>query len=307
MFRSVLIPLDQSSFAEQALPLAVGIAQRAGARLHLTEVHGLYAFDEPHADWAPYEPDQDAEYRQREQLYLDATARWITAAGPLPVTTSVLAGSTVLSETVADAILTRARDCEADLIVMASHDHGSLGRCAFGSVALELVRRSGIPVLRVPAHDPVPERPAELEVEQVLIPLDGSSPAEQVLEPALELARLMEARCTLLQIVPADDTSGKDAKHAGEYLARIARAARRQGLEVRTRVVEARDAAAAIVGQAGEAGTVIAMATHGRGGLKRLMLGSVTERVLRGTPVPVLAFHPTGPLKLKSASVELGR
>src|SRR5439155_14591928 len=56
MYRSLLVPLDRTSFAEQALPLAVGIARRASARLDLVEVHALYALEDPTAGWVPFEP-----------------------------------------------------------------------------------------------------------------------------------------------------------------------------------------------------------------------------------------------------------
>src|SRR5712692_5850006 len=110
MYLSLLVPLDRTSFAEQALPLALGIARRASARLDLVEVHALYALEDPTAAWTPFfEPARDAERKQQEQLYLDATAKWLTSMSPVSATVGVLPGSTVLSATVADAILERAR------------------------------------------------------------------------------------------------------------------------------------------------------------------------------------------------------
>src|ERR1700733_683830 len=105
MYLSLLVPLDRSSFAEQALPLALSIARRANARLDLVEVHALYAQEAPHAGWVPFEPERDAECQQQEQLYLDATAKWATAVSSVPATAGVLSGSTVLPETVATSIL----------------------------------------------------------------------------------------------------------------------------------------------------------------------------------------------------------
>src|SRR5690348_1701890 len=135
MFHSLLVPLDGSSLAEQALPLAFGIARRAHARLDLVEVHALYALDERHFGWSPFEPERDAERRQQEQLYLDATATLLNYVSPVSVSTGVLPGSVVLAMTVADSILARARADKADLIVMATHGRGLHSRFLAGSVA----------------------------------------------------------------------------------------------------------------------------------------------------------------------------
>jgi nucleotide-binding universal stress UspA family protein len=86
MYRSLLVPLDRSSFAEQALPLALSIARRASARLDLVAVHALYALEDPTAGWARFEPERDAERKQQEKLYLDATAKWLISMSPVSAT-----------------------------------------------------------------------------------------------------------------------------------------------------------------------------------------------------------------------------
>src|SRR6266478_506650 len=128
MYRSLLVPLDRSSFAEQALPLALGIARRASARLDLVEVHALYALEDRTAGWVPFEPERDAERKRQERLYRDATAKWLTSMSLVSATAGVLSGSAVLPATVADGILERARAGQADLIVMATHGRGPLSR-----------------------------------------------------------------------------------------------------------------------------------------------------------------------------------
>src|ERR1700730_2606418 len=101
MYRSLLVPLDRSSFAEQALPLALSIARRANARLELVEVHALYALDGRTAAWIPFEPERDAERKRQEQLYLDATAKWLISMSAVSATVGELPGSVVLPKTVA--------------------------------------------------------------------------------------------------------------------------------------------------------------------------------------------------------------
>ncbi len=127
MYPSLLVPLDRSSFAEKALPLALSIARRGNGRLDLVEVHATYALDDPHTGWSPFEAALDAECKQQEQLYLDAVAKWATTLSPVSADTCVLSGSAVLPATVAESILERARTGKADLIVMATRGRGPLG------------------------------------------------------------------------------------------------------------------------------------------------------------------------------------
>ena len=291
MYRTLLVPLDRTSFAEQALPMAVGIARRANARLDLVEVHALYALEDPTAGWLRYEPDRDAEYQRHERNYLDATAKWVTAVSMVSASADLLAGSVVLPETVAGSILSRACAVNADLIVMATHGHGAASRFGLRSVAYELLRRAPMPILLMRPGDRVSRLIPEAVLDNILIPLDGSPLAEQVLAPAMELARIMEARCCLVRVVDFNSSpAGAEA-----YLGRIAEKIRDPGLQVRTRVVVGRHAAAAILeGTEIEESNLIALATHGRGGLKRLFLGSVADELVRTAGLPVLVYRPTG-------------
>jgi len=291
MYRSVLVPLDRSSFAEQALPLALGIARRANARLDLVEVHTNYALDDPHAAWAPFDPQMDAEWKRQEQVYLEATAKWLASVSPVSITTAVLGGSTVLPELVADSVLERVRACETDLIVVSTHARGLLNRLGFGSITDEFVRRAGVPVLVLPPRETAPAVIPELILNDVLIPLDGSPLAEQVLGPALELAHLMEAGCCLLRVAGGLPEAAK----AEGYLNGVATRLRGQGLQVRTRVLVAQHPAEAILEEAAaQTSSLIALATHGRGGLNRLLLGGVADQLVRAAASPVLVYRPTG-------------
>jgi nucleotide-binding universal stress UspA family protein len=305
MYRSLLVPLDRTLFAEQALPLALSIARRANARLDLVEVHALYALEDSTAHRAPFEPDRDAERKRQEQLYLDATAKWLTSMSPVSASAGVLSGSAVLPETVADSILERARAGNADLIVMATHGRGPLGRFGLGSVADELIRRAPIPVLLLRPGDKALGIIPEPVLDIILILLDGSALAEQVLEPALDLARVMEGRCSLLRVVEsqsarADRVPGgsPEKAQAEAYLEHVAARVRDQGVPVRTRVVVARHAVEAILEEAAaQSSNLIALATHGRGGIQRLLWGSVADKLVRAAASPVLVYRPAGPFR----------
>lgn len=295
MFHTILVPLDRSPLAEQALPLALELAWRAGATLDLVSVHGLYALEDPGAARLPFAPAEDAEFRRHEQHYLDLTAERLAAKHCVVMRTAVVDGLVV------DGLLKRQHDKPADLIVMTTHGRGPVSRAFLGSVADELIRQAPVPLLLVRPHALASEPTAPL-VTHMLIPLDGSPLAEEVLPPALELANLLEARCTLLRVIESSDAPSVHTScrpcapqeaEAMAYLESIARRARAGGLRVDTRVATARHVAQSIVEQSQKwPGHVIALATHGRGGLRRMLLGSVADKVIRASTVPVLVLHP---------------
>jgi nucleotide-binding universal stress UspA family protein len=301
MFRTILVPLDGSPLAEGALPWALSIARRAGATIDLVRGHALYALREPAAAWAPYDPHSEAEARRLEQLYLAGTARWVSTVTPVPVTTSLVGG---LPGVAAEGILQRVGTGKPNLIVLTTHGRGTVGRFFLGSVADELVRQSGVPVLVLHAAEQPAKLLPEPVVQTVLVTLDGSALAEQVLAPAADLARLLDTRCLLLRVIepPAEWTAapsvpaGAREADAQQYLDRLAGPLREQGLRVQTRVRVSRHAAEVILEEARACGDVLlALATHGRGGLRRVLLGSVADALVRGTTSPVLVYRPSVP------------
>ena len=224
-------------------------------------------------------------------------------------------------QTVPDMLASYAATANSDLIVMTTHGRGGLERFWLGSVADALVRASPVPVLlvRPDEHHPAAQPPT---FRKILIPLDGSALAEQVLEPALMLGAPMEAEYTLLHVVqprvlvrwgafttPTDldfEATQRRQIDAQHYLERVARPLRATGKQVILRVVVAEQAAPAILEEARQHGIdLIAIATHGRSGLGRLLLGSVADKVVRRTDVPLLLYRPTFPpdsARLQSAS-----
>lgn len=294
MFRTILVPLDGSPFAEQALPWALSLARRAGAALDLVRGHVLYALAQPAAAWAPFDPVAEADAKQAERAYLDEIARRLTGAAPVEVRKSLVDGY----ET--EGILKRAQDGRADLVVMATHGRGPVGRFFLGSVADVLVRETSVPVLLVRPNGDAANLLPGPAVSNVLVPLDGSRLAEQALGPAAELARLLLAPCTLLRVLepfglaagPAPPEEVRCAA-AGAYLETVADRLRGHGLPVQTQVAADGHPARAILSEArARQGTVIALATHGRSGISRVVLGSVADQMLRAAPGPVLVYRP---------------
>jgi nucleotide-binding universal stress UspA family protein len=162
-------------------------------------------------------------------------------------------------------------------------------------------------VLLVRPRDPAPGIVPEPLLEHVLVPLDGSSLAERVLGPALDFVRLWGGRCTLLRVIESSpaNTSGRPNRPrppeweqeaaAQAYLEKISGRLHEEGMAVQTRIVVAPQAAPAILQEAqARHCDLIALATHGRGGLQRMLWGSIADRVIRGASTPVLVYRPTG-------------
>jgi nucleotide-binding universal stress UspA family protein len=223
----------------------------------------------------------------------------------VPVTTALLDGS------VADTLYAHALTSRADLAVMTTHGHGPLPRIHLGSVADALVRRLPIPTLLARPHNEtldLLESIHEQVFQHILIPLDGSPLAEAIMEHAIGLGTLMDAEYTLLEVLdlptigyaPALHATGADERileqwrgEAQHYLDQVAERLGARGLRVRTHTMIGSPASAILEYSREDAVDVIAIATHGRGGLARVLLGSVASAVLRGAGVPVLLFRPS--------------
>jgi nucleotide-binding universal stress UspA family protein len=305
MYRSVLVPLDGSVFAEHALPRALSIARRAGAAVRLVQVH-LSVFP-PFGDGGgtvALDFQLDDEVRAQEAAYLAGLVTRLAEVAPdLKISTALRDGP------VADAVYGEATAADADLVVMATHGRGALSRLWLGSVADKLVRRLPIPILLVRPEDEAADLSADLVSRRILVPLDGSDLSEQILEPATALGCLTQAEYRLVfvvepALVPGPHLSSvsvdqdlpllRDMKtQAQKYLDEVADRLRARLLRVETRVLVSPTAALAILEEAaGQHCDLIALETHGRGGLARLVLGSVADKVIRGAPAAVLVHHP---------------
>jgi len=303
-FRSILVPLDGSDLAAEALPLAAAIARRCGGQLRLALVHEHPAIPLDTVTSKTF-TSMDLATRKAERAYLREVRSRLREDKVRVASAVTLAG------TVGSALVTYVHDLGVDLVVMATHGRGGFRRIWLGSTADHLVRQLDIPVLLV---RPASARPIEgpARAATVLVPLDGSPLAEEALGPALELAQAWKADLHLLRVVgpviAADPTHPVSTVY-DEELTTMARAAAQAYLDkVIRRLGEegVRATGAAVIGgntadailDAAHAARVgaMAIATHGRGGLGRLVLGSVADKLVRGAEVPVLVWRPTGQL-----------
>jgi nucleotide-binding universal stress UspA family protein len=300
------VPLDGSAFAEQALPLALGIARRAGAALNVVRVH--QPLTPVYADSiAPGTCEVEARVLEQERAYLDGVAKRLTTASSVPVTSALLEGPVI-----AEMLSGHAAATKADLVVMTTHGRGPLSRFWLGSVADEMVRRATPSILLVRPQEAAPDFTAEPVLRHVLVPLDGSALAEEVLESAVALGGLMQAAYTLVRIYGPQIDTGLDPRsyataagseppverlraEAQDYLDVVAARLKGRGFSVQTDVAVGQHAASAILDAAQRLGVdLLALETHGRRGLARLLMGSVADKVIRGASVPVLVHRSAG-------------
>jgi nucleotide-binding universal stress UspA family protein len=300
-FRSILVPLDGSPFAEQALALAAALGGAAKARLRLVLVH-----QQPSAPRTPEAkklyPKVELATRRAERDYLNGLASRLKQTGYPDVTRVVLTGPP------GPTLVEHAAEWGPSLVVMSTHGRGPLARAWLGSVADYLVRHVGVPVLLV---RPTEDKAAVEFAGQILVPLDGSRLGEAALEPAASIARLFGAELSLVQVVrpvavasgvPVSFPVGYDERltalcrqEAQDYLDDLAEHLREDGVRASASAVLSESVAGTILELAsGEQVGLVALATHGRGGLRRLTLGSVADKVVRGTDRPVLVYAAKG-------------
>jgi len=316
MFHQLLVPLDGSASSELALPVAARVAHATGATLTL-----LRAVPPPEdLAWRSIGPLQDvSKAYEQEQAHANAYVQQVAAAemlSGLHVVQMVTEGNAT------QRILAEAQTRQADLIVMCSHGETGLKRWAPGSVSLRVARQSPVPLLLLrPAVDEVVTLTHPLPQQvRIQVSLDGSRLAEEALAPALALTEALSAPepgwLHLIRVIPllTPDLTTPDevqaAAQAGQdYLTSVEHRLQQQAeeaevhLTVSASVVVRQDVPYALADLA-ETGDglgqreglpgcdVMAMATHGRSGLAHWAMGSVTERVMNATRLPMLIVRP---------------
>ena len=266
-----MIPLDGSELAELALPYAHILAQAFAAEVDLVGV---------------------AEGGFSDRLlktYLDRLAQDWQGEG-LKVRGVVLQGHP------AEAIITYAEDNGMELVAMCTHGRSGVSRWVVGSVADKVLLGCRAPLLLVTPR----VKPAEELFHTLLLPLDGSELAEKALPWAEELVKKLRTQLCLLRVyspLPGvvmgelsnlDEIMKAQQRTASSYLGEFSRKLKKKGMEAQTEVVEGNAPEEILEYTRRHHIDLVVMSTHGRSGLGRWVLGSVTDRVVRAGEVPVL-------------------
>lgn len=301
--KRILVPLDGSDFAEGALRAAAALAMRDEAELRLLSVISPEASD-------PFGFTDKAllvgwvgEVTALMREYLARTAARVAAGSEdLQVETSVQVGP--VAATIGEG-------CEAldvDLVVLTTHGRGAFGRAWLGGTADRLLRGLERPILLLPRTPEGREPFAGDRVRHVLVPLDGSEAAEAALDVLpLLLSGSGNVRLTLASVVEDDlnlpagyprqeiarDLLADERREREAYLESVSRRVKEKGIGIpETRLLMAPSAARGLLRCCEETEVdAIALSTHGRGGITRLVIGSVADKVIRGAGIPVLAVR----------------
>jgi len=281
----VLVPLDGSPLSEAILPLVRGLDAAAVTLVQVVPAETLPDGTRP---------------RLAADLYLVEAAERLRAAGLPAARPQVRVGKP------ADEVLKAAAEVGADLIALTTHGRSGFDRFLVGSVAERVVRASPIPVLALRASEPAAADAPPLRLfERVLVPFDGSEPARHVVGALARLGAAGQGRVILYGVVesygaglealvtpPPNDLVAQYLKlrcdGAREDLDRAATEAAALGFDAGVDVAVGAPAGRILDWAEALPATLIAMGTHGRTGLSRWTLGSVAEKVLRASTVPLL-------------------
>lgn len=298
--KRILFPTDFSRCADQALNHALYLARQYGAELHL--LHTIVPLEYDANNPSHHFPDMAALAARLQQIASDrmSAALAARAVDGLQITAAQRQGISI-----APTILEYVEEQDVDLIVMGTHGRRGLGHLFLGSVAEEIVREAPCPVFTI--RERKEPRPVEA-IRQILVPIDFSEHARDALLYALQFADSYGAHLHLLHVIETNavppfyiglNISGYDS--TPDLKARVEKALQQLSEElpaaqvpVTTHLLEGYAAHDIVHFAEQQAIDLIVIATHGLTGFKHLLLGSVTEKVVRRAPCPVFTVKAFG-------------
>jgi nucleotide-binding universal stress UspA family protein len=297
MYTRMLIPLDGSQVAEQVLPYARCLAKALTIPVDLLEVADIETLRLlANPERGRYLDTLLSEKMENSESYLETVAQSFEGT---PVTCIVEKGKAE------DVVIERAAADKGTLIVMATHGRSGIQRWVLGSVTDKVLHGSNNHLFLIRAQDQA-KAEGEALLKKVIVPLDGSPVAEMVLPYVIDLAKKMRLEVVLVRAfaLPAatadeyqtytDELIGLIEAEARDYLAEKVKEMKGKGLQNVSSAVNVGYGAEEIITLARKTpDNFIAMCTHGRSGVKRFVLGSVTDRVVRHSGDPVLIIRAT--------------
>ncbi len=293
MFKHLLVPLDGSQLAEAALPVAAFLADRLGGQVTLLHLIETNAPSQVHGERHLRTVDE-------AETYLREVAQ---RAFPPDMPVDIHVHSTHINN-VAHGILEHATEADYDLVVMCAHGRGGLKQLVLGGIAQEVVTDGSKPVLLVPVHDGAR---MSFDVRQIVVALDTNTEHGRSLTPAAAIAKACAATLHVLTVIPTVGTLPQDEAFLGKLLPMTATALLEQDEDKASAYLEARlepirregvattiivrrgDPAAVIVDEAEKIGAdIIALGTHGPGGVDAFLAGSVARKVIGRSKLPLL-------------------
>jgi nucleotide-binding universal stress UspA family protein len=300
MYSKLLVPLDGSQLSEAILPYARTLAKTLHLPVDLLHILEPERVEAVSAQVARNAHTVEAELRKVNEQYLAGVARSFAE--------SVTIHATVEVGNPPEVIVDRGAVQKGILIAMSTHGRSGFRRWYLGSVTEKVLRASNDPLLIV--HGKQSESIHEASLKAILVPLDGSPLAERVLPHAAAIARDLQLKVVLVRVYslaaltytensidegsPIDVAGLTDTLNSEvqRYLEVKVSQLQDEGVKNITREMFAGDAAEKIVDLTHQVpDSLVAMCTHGRSGIKRWVLGSITDRVVRHSGNPVLVVR----------------
>ena len=298
MYERILVPLDGSSQGEIVLPYVYQMATRFRAEILLVSV----------AEPSIPQPDQlHRSYLSHLTEQMQRELREWEPKGETGIQSKVLLGEP------ADEILKCGDQYKASLLVMASRGRSSRGPWILGNVAAKVLRATDKPIMLVRSPAKGDALHQKRLINKVLVPLDGSPIAEQVLPHAEGVARILGSELFLFHVfepmrkyagglvyraLPNEVVDAENArrKQAGlSYLDEISKKLKDRGISVTSGVAPGSPAEQILDYADANRMDLIAMSTHGRSGVGRWVFGSVTDKVLHAGDTAVFVVRATQP------------
>jgi nucleotide-binding universal stress UspA family protein len=315
MYKVIMVPTDGSGFDREAIRVALRIAERTDAKIRLVRVLATGSFFGMAAATEGTAVAAEIVHSERDR----ALSELYTLAAECRTTSTADITVDLHGGPVADVLEGYARRHDVDLIVISTHGRSGISRLTLGSVTDSLIRHTTIPVLVVKPPTSYLNPQINEAFKRIVVPLDGSTLAEQILPRVMALATIEDAEITLLNVLipqshpqkqdvdPSLPWWDKDIAVARSYLFRIASKLRRNGLAVTTDIVIGENVASAIGDFASrERADLIAIATHGRGGLARMLRGSVAAAVMHSGRMSMLVLKPDNVAEMQTSLYEDG-
>ncbi|MCY4654430.1 MAG: universal stress protein [Dehalococcoidia bacterium] len=294
MFTKALVPLDGTDVSEGIVPFITQLARGLDLGVVLAAAIDIEpALDLPNV--------AGSAMTNRVQERLEELADRLALEG-------IAADTSTGSGPASDSILRMAQDSGCDLIAMSTRGRGVVSSGLLGSVTYKIMHESPIPVLAITPERAKRHWESDYGIREIIVPLDGSELAEAALPYAAAIAARMDMRMTLLRVLPVDHVYTEGAGYhlvdewtsalaemeseARSYLVAKARRLRVEGIEVEVETVRGRPSTEIAELARRSDHNMIALATHGRTGVSRLLMGSVAEAVVRESGDPVLIVRP---------------
>jgi nucleotide-binding universal stress UspA family protein len=295
MYSKILIPLDGSGTAEKVLPYARQLSAKLNIPVELLAVLDV-------AELATHITAEKARFL--DSMIEDGMRSSDTYLRGIATSFGVSVSCKVEKGRAEDVIIERGESDTAMLIAMATHGRSGLNRFLLGSVAEKVLRGAANPLLLVRASEEARSE-GEASFKSIIVPLDGSELAESILPMAAAVAKKLRLEIVLFRAyhIPYNAYAGDDGFYAVNYDELISAVRDETNDYLEKKVAEIKNLGIAKVSGVSKEGfagdeilaigrntpdALIAMCSHGRSGVRRWVLGSVAENVVRHTSDPVL-------------------